>query len=72
LADLFTRHQTGENQRRGPSDRDHVQADDQAEAFHAAGDADYGRQDAASPSMIASQNSQLSATTAGITGPPRR
>jgi hypothetical protein len=44
-ADFPAGHQAGEEQRRGPAHRDHVQADDRAEAFDLTGDADHGRQD---------------------------
>ena len=74
LPDFFARHHAREDQRcGGPPNRDRVQADDQAQAFHLARDAiTVGRMyTAASPSMIASQNSRLSATAAGITARPR-
>ena len=61
LPNLLARHHAREDQRRGPPDGEHVQADDQAEAFDLAGDADDGGTDRLEPRACLGRNSRLSA-----------
>ena len=61
LPNLLARHHAREDRRRGPPDGEHVQADDQAEAFDLAGDVDDGGTDRPEPRACLGRNSRLSA-----------